>query len=162
MATQISILLVIALTSLSACTQPAQTGTETPGLSAAAPSPEAVEAEITQLERNWVAAILSKDAATLDSLLAEEFNGTSPTGSTFPRTDAIDELKSGRYTVEAMTLDEISVNVYGDTAVVFTSQEEKSKYDGKDNSGHYHFTNVWVKRGGKWQVVASHGSRYGK
>jgi hypothetical protein len=36
-----------------------------------------------------------------------------------------------------------------DTAVVFTSQEEKSKYDGKDNSGHYHFTNVWVKCDGK-------------
>ena len=61
-----------------------------------------------------------------------------------------------------MDLDELSVNVYGDTVVVFTSQQEKSKYDGKDNSGHYHFTNVWVKRDGKWKVVASHGSRYGK
>jgi hypothetical protein len=53
-----------------------------------------------------------------------------------------------------------AVNVFGDTAVSFTSQEEKSKYDGKDSSGHYHFTDVWVKRDGKWQAVASHGSRY--
>ena len=29
-------------------------------------------------------------------------------------------------------------------------------------SGHYHFTNVWVKRDGRWQVVASHGTRYDK
>jgi hypothetical protein len=41
----------------------------------------------------------------------------------------------------------------------FTSQEEKSSYGGKDTS-HYHFTDVWVKEGGRWQVVASHGSRF--
>jgi ketosteroid isomerase-like protein len=59
-----------------------------------------------------------------------------------------------------MDLDEISVNVYGDTAVSFTSQEETSTYAGKDTSGHYHFTDVWVKKDGRWQVVASHGSRF--
>lgn len=58
-----------------------------------------------------------------------------------------------------MSMDEVSVNVYGDAAVSYTSQQEKSKYNGKDNSGHFHFTNVWVKKDGKWQVVASHGSR---
>ena len=59
-----------------------------------------------------------------------------------------------------MVLDEISVNVYGDVAVAFTSQKEKSQYAGKDTSGHYHFTDVWVKKGDRWQVVASHGSRF--
>jgi len=46
--------------------------------------------------------------------------------------------------------------------VAFASQEEKSKYEGRDTSGHYHFTDVWVKTNGKWQAVASHGSRYDK
>ena len=31
---------------------------------------------------------------------------------------------------------------------------------GKDTGGHYHFTDVWVKKGGRWQVVASHGLRF--
>lgn len=57
-------------------------------------------------------------------------------------------------------LDEVSVNVYGDTAVSFTSQKEKSTYEGKDTSGPYHFTDTWVKKDGKWQVVASHGTRF--
>ena len=61
-----------------------------------------------------------------------------------------------------MDLDEVSVNVYGTTAVSFTSQEEKSTYAGKDTSGHYHFTDVWVKKDGQWQVVATHGTRYDK
>jgi hypothetical protein len=70
------------------------------------------------------------------------------------------DLKGGFYTVKKMELDEISVNVFGNTAVAFTSQEEVSSYGNEDLSGHYHYTDVWIKRGGRWQVVASHGSRY--
>lgn len=119
---------------------------------------EDVTKVIEGLEREWVAAIVNKDLVTLDRLLAEEFNGTSPTGSTFPKKSAIEDLKAGGYVVKSMDLDEVSVNAYGTTAVAFTSQNEVSQYDGKDISGHYHYTNVWVKRDGRWQVVASHGS----
>ena len=87
-----------------------------------------VEAAITTLERDWAAAIVKKDTAALGRLLADDFNGTSPTAHTFTKTVAIDDLKSGRYVVASMVLDEISVNVYGDVAVAFTSQKESSKY----------------------------------
>jgi ketosteroid isomerase-like protein len=157
-------ILAVTLTAglLGACAESAQPKNEASAAvaSTAPESPEKVQAEILQLEKDWVAAIISKDVGALDRLLASDFNGTSPTGSTFPKERAIEEIKAGAYSVEKMDLDEASVNVYGNTAVVFTSQQEKSKYDGKENSGHYHFTNVWVKRDGKWQVVASHGSRY--
>jgi ketosteroid isomerase-like protein len=127
----------------------------------AAPSPDnKVAATIEQLEHEWTTAIVNRDFATLDRLLANDFNGTSPTAHTYPKSHALADLKSGRYVVEKMDLDEVSVNVYGDAAVAFTSQEEKSVYDGKDISGHYHYTDVWIKRNGRWQVVASHGSRF--
>ena len=58
-----------------------------------------------------------------------------------------------------MDLDQIDVNVFGNTAVAFTSQNEVSTYGNQDFSGHYHYTDVWVKRNGRWQVVASHGSK---
>jgi ketosteroid isomerase-like protein len=123
---------------------------------------EDVSAVIVQNEKDWVAAITRKDAAALDRLLADDFVGTSPTAHTYTRTNAIDDLKNGRYIVEAMMLGEVSVNVYGNTAVSFTSQEEKSQYAGVDTSGHYHLTDVWVKKDGRWQAVASHGTRYDK
>lgn len=121
---------------------------------------ENVEAVISQLERDWVKAIVEKDVATLDRLLAEEFNGTSPTAHTYAKGMAIEDVKDGNFAVQSMNLDEISVNTYGDVAVAFTSQEEKSSYKGKDMSGHYHYTDVWVKKDGNWQAVASHGTRY--
>jgi len=130
-------------------------------VSAAAENNRSVEQTIAQLERAWVAAIVDKDLVMLDELLAPEFNGTGPNAVTYSKGIAIADLKSGAYVVDKMSVDEISVNVFGDTAVAFTSQEEKSKYGNQDFSGHYHFTNVWVKRNGNWQVVASHGSRFG-
>jgi ketosteroid isomerase-like protein len=132
----------------------------TTAVKALAADAKSVEASIVALERDWAAAIVKRDAPALERLIADDFNGTSPTAHTFPKTVAVDELKTGRYKVESMVLDEISVNVYGDVAIAFTSQQEKSEYAGKDTSGHYHFTDVWVKRGNQWQVVASHGSRF--
>jgi ketosteroid isomerase-like protein len=123
-------------------------------------SNEQIEATVTQLEREWVAAIVKKDAAALDRLLADDFSGTSPTAHLYTKKSAIDDLTQGTYTVNSMELDEVSVNAYGNTAVAFTSQEEKSTYGDQDFSGHYHFTDVWAKRDGRWQAVASHGSRY--
>jgi hypothetical protein len=121
---------------------------------------KSVEAIITELERKWAAAIVNRDTATLELLLAKDFNGTSPTAHIYSREMAIDDLKAGRYVVDKMYLDEISVNVFDNTAVAFTSQEEKSRYMNNDLSGHFHYTDVWVKVNGRWQVVASHGSRF--
>ena len=156
---------VAAVVAAAACNQgpaPAQPPSAEP-TPASIPAPtEDVEATITQLEHDWVAAILKKDTATIDRLLAEDFNGTSPTAHVYPKSSAIYDLTKGILVVDSMVLDEVSVNVYGETAVAFTSQEEKSRYDGKDTSGHYHYTDVWVKKDGQWQVVASHGSRFDK
>ena len=119
-----------------------------------------VESIIIQLELKWGLAIVNKDAAALGRLLANEFNGTSPTGQTYSREMAIADLRNGTYDVTMMDLDQIDVNVFGNTAVAFTSQNEISTYGNKDFSGHYHYTDVWVKRNGRWQVVASHGSKF--
>jgi len=86
----------------------------------------------------------------LDRILAPDFVVTSSTAHTFMKDDAIGDIKDSRYVVDKMALDEVSVNVYGGTAVSFTSQQEKSRYEGKDTSGHYHFTDTWVKKDGKW------------
>lgn len=162
-------LLVVVATAIAAasCTPsaPPEGSSATPAATApaiASPVAEDVEAVVSQLERDWVAAIVKKDASALGQLLAEEFNGTSPTAHVYPKSTAIDDLTRGTYVVESMNLDEVSVNSYGDVAVAFTSQEEKSRYAGNDFSGHYHYTDVWVKKDGRWQVVASHGSRYDK
>ena len=141
-----------------ACRQAPDAGGPVPAQATVAPAGDA--AIIDRLEREWVAAIVKNDAAAIDRLLAADFVGTSPTAHHYTKAMALSELESGTYVVKTMNLDEVSANVYGDTAVAFTSQQEESSYGGEDSSGHYHYTNVWVRQGGEWRVVASHGSRY--
>lgn len=141
----------------SSCTAPEEKATASPAPSTALT--ENVEQVLTKLERDWAEAIVKGDAATIDRLLADDFIATLWDGKSETKAQHIEAVKSGAYKVESMNLDEIKVHVFGDTAVVTLRQTEKSKTNGKDNSGWYRFTDTWIKRNGKWQVVADHGCK---
>jgi hypothetical protein len=44
--------------------------------------------------------------------------------------------------------------VYGNTATVVGRSNQKGRENGKDYSGDYRFTRVYVKRGSHWETVA--------
>jgi ketosteroid isomerase-like protein len=117
-----------------------------------------VEQSLMQTEREWVEAAQKKDAATLDRILADDWVGQGPTG-TATKAESLADLKSGDNKLESITLGDMKVRVFGDTAVVTGSDDEKSSYKGKDTSGHYTWTDVFVKRQGRWQAAASQGTR---
>ena len=48
----------------------------------------------------------------------------------------------------------MQVRIFGDTAVVMESDDESSAL-GKSTTGHYTWTDVWMRRNGRWQAVAS-------
>jgi ketosteroid isomerase-like protein len=145
---------LVSLVLLVGCT-PAGPQTSAPP-SAAISAPGDTEQAITQLERDWVAAIVKKDTATIDRLLADDFSGATD-DQRYSKADAIEDVKTGTH--ESLDLDNIRVRVFGDTALATMGQTEKSHHGKEDFSGHYLFTNVWLKRNGEWRVVASHGSR---
>jgi hypothetical protein len=125
-----------------------------PALSAGA---ESTDQAITNLENQWVGAIVKKDTATIDRLLADDFSGTTD-DQIYSKADAIEDVKTGTH--ESLELDNMKVRLFGDTtAVVTMGQTEKSRHGDKDFSGHYLFTDVWARKNGQWIAVASHGSR---
>jgi ketosteroid isomerase-like protein len=72
------------------------------------------------------------------------------------------DLKSGKMKFESVRADELRVRVFGDAAIAFGLVTEKSKYDDKDNSGQFRFTDVFIKRDGRWQAVCTHLTRVAK
>jgi ketosteroid isomerase-like protein len=116
-----------------------------------------VENTIIGLERKWADAIVNRDMATLNELIADDFAGTSWGGDTYSKTHAVEDIEFKVYVAESLDLEGIKVNVFGDTAVVTLTQIEKSKYDNQDCSGRYGYTDVWVKRDDRWQAVSSYG-----
>jgi ketosteroid isomerase-like protein len=117
-----------------------------------------IEQSLMQMEREWVEAAQKKDGDTLGRILADDWVGQGPTG-TVTKAQALAELKSGDSKLESITLGDMKVRAFGDTAVVSGTDDEKSSYKGKDTSGHYTWTDVFVKRQGKWQAVASQSTR---
>jgi ketosteroid isomerase-like protein len=116
-----------------------------------------IEQTLTQLEHDWTNAALKKDAAALGKILADDWVGQGPTG-TETKAQTLADLKSGDNKLDSQTLSDIKVRVFGNTAIVTGSDDEKSSYKGKDTSGHYVWTDVFVKRNGRWQAVSSQGT----
>jgi ketosteroid isomerase-like protein len=113
-----------------------------------------VEQTLMQLERDWTAALLKNDGATLGKILADSWGALGTLGAT-TKAQYLADLKSGDMKMESQTIGEMKVQVFGDVAVVTGSDDEKSSYKAKDTSGHYVWTDVWVKKKGQWQAVAS-------
>jgi hypothetical protein len=56
----------------------------------------------------------------------------------------------------------MTVRIFGNTAVVTGSDTEKSMENGKDTTGKYVWTDVFVKQNGKWRAVASQSTKLPK
>jgi len=112
------------------------------------------KAQIIQLERDWVQSWVTMDAAANDRIIADDFLGTEPDGKRVTKADLMKELKDdATLASNRLNEDDLTIRLYGDTAVVNGSESWKLKKDGK--TGRYIWTDIFVKRNGKWQVVAS-------
>jgi len=157
---QLLVALIAGALPLAACAgdggQTNATTSAPPAVAAAPAVAENVTEAITGLEQEWVKAIVAKDTATVSRLLADDFIGTTD-ALQYGKSDAIEDVQSGTH--ETLTLNDIRVHAYGDVAVATMDQTEKSMHGKEDFSGHFLFTDVWVKQNGQWHAVASHGSR---
>jgi ketosteroid isomerase-like protein len=120
------------------------------------------EQAIAKLEQEWGDALVKRDFTVINRIAAPEWMLTTPDGNISTKAKADEDLKAGTIVFTSFKLDDIKVNVFGNTAVAFGLETEKSTYKGNDISGQYRFTDTFVKRDGKWQCVATHVSKVEK
>jgi hypothetical protein len=112
-----------------------------------------VEHDLRRMNSEWVAALLHRDTATLERIMARdciftyalEGDGTE---------QFIADIGSGDLLVESMTRDNVEVRVFGRTAVLTCSDTTKWLYKGHVIEGYYRTNHVYAERDGRWQVVA--------
>jgi ketosteroid isomerase-like protein len=95
----------------------------------------------------------------MDRIIADEWVGVDHEGKSFTKAKVMADLKSGAATQQSVELGEMKVRVIGNTAFVAGSDTEKSTYKGKDTSGKYYWTDVFMLRNGRWQAVASQSAK---
>ena len=128
--------------------------------SARAGSP--AEEEVLTLERGIAEAWLKADVDWIAQHEADEFVFTGSEGAVSSKADDIASLKSGASKFESFVIDEMRAMAFGDSAVVVGQATMKGSYLGKDYSGSFRFTDTFVKRDGRWQLVASQNTRIAK
>ncbi len=136
----------------------------TAGLAAFAQSapahPETSAAETEQLliriELSWGDAVMRKDIKAIDSILADDWVAIDYEGKPLTKAQHMADLRAGASAAEDVEYGPINVRLFGDTAVITGSNTEKAVNQGRNGTGKYFWTDVWLKRNGRWQVVASH------
>ena len=111
---------------------------------------------IRALEMKWTESYKQHSIDILSSLLAEDFVITIEDGSIFSKAGYITHSADPSTQVQVAELSDLKVRMHGDTAIVTGAYHEKGESNGKRYEYHDRLTDVWMKVGGKWQVVASH------
>jgi uncharacterized protein (TIGR02246 family) len=119
----------------------------------------APDQEVKKLERAWLDAYEQLDEKAMNAIVADDFTITFPDGSMQTKAQIISSLKRPRpqgASTQKFRTEEVQARVYGDTVVLIGRVITEYQRDGQTNSSQQRYTDTYVKRDGRWQVVASH------
>jgi len=112
-------------------------------------------ASIRTLELKWVDAYKQRQIAAVAALLAEDYVITLEDGSTYGKVGFI-SYNAGPLRVDIADLTDVKIHLHENIAVVTAGYHERGEFGGKSYDYHDRLTDVWMKIGGKWQLIASH------
>ena len=113
-----------------------------------------VEQELSRMTDQYIAALKGKDAAALGRLWADDLTFITSGGAVQTKAQRLADIQSGATKFDTLDAGDRAMRVYGDAAVMTTLTTIKGQYSGQEASGQYRVTQVWVRRGGAWQIVA--------
>ena len=116
----------------------------------------AIEQEIKKLDLAHADAILRGDLAAVDKLWTEDFIVNNP----FNEIDKANRIRTGAVTYSSFVRVPEAITIHGDTVIVMGREEVVPKGN-SPNAGttiNRRYTNIWMKRQGRWRLVARHAS----
>jgi ketosteroid isomerase-like protein len=123
--------------------------------SRAASAQDSTTVALLKLEDRWAAALVRRDTATFQQLLAPKFVYTE-NDHLYSRAEVLHEVGAGSDTVKQAHNEEMQVHRFGPhTAVVTGWLVVGGRGAGSDFLRRYRFTDTWVRRKDRWQIVAA-------
>jgi ketosteroid isomerase-like protein len=117
------------------------------------------EQEVRKLERAWLDAYEHHDTKAMDAIVADDFTITFPDGSMQTKPQILDSIKAPRNPASPALkfyTEDVQARVYGETVILIGRVVTEYVRDGKAMKEQNRYTDTYVRRGGRWQVVASH------
>ena len=120
---------------------------------------DALEQEIRKLDLAEADAVLRGDLAALDKLWAEDFTVNSPSNQVVKGKKAeFERVHSGVVKYSSFVREVESVLLHGDTVITMGLETVKpiGNAPGAGQTLRRRFTNIWMKKKGKWLLSARH------
>ena len=115
-------------------------------------------AELRRLDRELVVATYGGDTAWFEKHLSDDYVLITSSGKIKPKADLLRELRTPGLAMEPYEPSEVSLRLFGDTAVISGRIVQKYTYGGQRVEADLRYTDVWVKTSGGWNNVAGHAS----
>jgi len=115
---------------------------------------------LAYMEREWNDAVLKRDAGWIERNYAFDASDiSSRNGSIKTRAQALESARTDKANFQSLELSDLNVRVDGNTAVVTGVNHVVGRDEqGKPINQRVRFTDVFVKRDGRWQVWATQGT----
>jgi ketosteroid isomerase-like protein len=110
---------------------------------------------IQALELAWNHALEGKDSKALDMLLGNTMVSVDIDGSVMNKSEFLASIKAPDYQPSQAVIEQSSVQMYGDAAVVVGVFRVKGMEKGKPYVRRERFVDTWIKTNGTWQCVAT-------
>jgi hypothetical protein len=114
--------------------------------------------ELAHLEAAWNEAYLRGDADAVERLCADDLIVTMSDMPVLTKADSLRILRSGRVKFKRYATSDVDIRVYDNAAVITGRLERTREAQGHEADDAWRFTKVYIRRSGKWQVVAWHAS----
>lgn len=121
--------------------------------------PSNAEDEVRKLERRWLDAYEQNSAEEMERIVADDFTITFPNGAIQTKPQLMAMIKAPRRPGQPRMkfyTEGVQSRAYGDTVVLIGKVVTEYERDGKTVKEQSRYTDTYVRRGGRWQVVASH------
>jgi ketosteroid isomerase-like protein len=115
--------------------------------------------ELGQIERNLAAAYMRGDRAFVDDLLTDDWTSTDYLGRVWTKANVLALFGPNGPTFTKVDVDVDRVRLLGDVGVVTGRSVSAGRFDGRDVNVTQRYTDIYVRRDGRWRVVASQGTQ---
>ena len=111
-------------------------------------------AELTRQADAWDAAIVRKDMAAVAANMAPDYRHIRDNGDVADGPGFLAAIGSPKLVIDPYKVEDFDVRIYGDVALLTGRTRMTGSYDGKQFKSHYRYTDVYVRRDGKWKVAS--------
>jgi ketosteroid isomerase-like protein len=115
--------------------------------------PIEVEQHVRQLNDEWVKALTRRDVEILDRIMSSDFFFSYPLEGD-GKEQFIADVTSGDLKIQHLTREQVSIRIFGGTALLTARDSATWLYRGRELSGQYKIIEVFAERAGRWQMCA--------